>query len=286
LFENNSERNDHVLRRDVNITTPENVTIRFEAAGIGSRLVALFLDSLIQFGITTVLVIAIILFSIDSFSENGPTIFYNPAVIAFYIIGAFLVYTFYYIFFEMIMKGQTPGKKAAKIRVVSKTGEPINFVMSMVRNLLRLIDMLPGSYVVGIICIIFNKRCQRIGDMIANSMVIKVSSEADFKQRVNYILNTDSEKLVEKEAPTYSLDSVLGTEGNNAYFPVNERQYRNLKLYMERREWFTRKDDYDFFMFRYYKDVTGNKVPHNLTNYYRLCFLTDIVNQNAQYYER
>jgi hypothetical protein len=183
------------------------------------------------------------------------------------------------------MKGQTPGKKVAKIRVTSVTGEPINFIKSFIRNLVRLVDILPGTYFIGIIVLLFNKRCQRLGDLAANTMVIKVRDSKSFREKVSEILQTDEDNEGEGMISEEKLSGVLIAEENKAEFAVDEKRYRMLKKYLEIRDGFIRKDDYDYLMFRYYNLITGSKVPNNMLPYYRLSFLMDIINQNAPYYD-
>ena len=130
------------MDRDVRIYTPENVSIRYEAANLGSRLIAIFIDNLIQISVYAILITTLVLTSLDSTEHVEKSEGINIVGLSILIICIFLVNTFYHIFFELVMKGQTPGKKVAKIRVTSVTGEPINFIKSFIRNLVRLVDIL------------------------------------------------------------------------------------------------------------------------------------------------
>jgi hypothetical protein len=76
--------------------------------------------------------------------------------------------------FETLASGRTPGKRAAGLRVVRLGGEPVGFMGSAVRNLLRLIDMQPGIlYAVGAVTILFSRRNQRLGDLAAGTLVVR-----------------------------------------------------------------------------------------------------------------
>lgn len=104
------------------------------------------------------------------------------AMIAFGVIGlavilAFLITIGYYIFFEMVWNGQSPGKRTAGIRVLSAEGRPITLGQSMIRNLLRLVDILPSSYMLGLVVMLVNNRSQRLGDIAAGTVVVKVRRE-------------------------------------------------------------------------------------------------------------
>jgi uncharacterized RDD family membrane protein YckC len=100
------------------------------------------------------------------------------AIVGLAIILAFLITIGYYIFFEMVWNGQSPGKRAAGIRVLSAGGTPITFGQSLVRNLVRPVDMLPTSYMLGLTVMILNRRSQRLGDIAAGTVVVKIQREA------------------------------------------------------------------------------------------------------------
>jgi hypothetical protein len=77
----------------------------------------------------------------------------------------------YFILFEGLKNGQTLGKKAFGIRVRMADGTPVSFVAALGRNLMRPADMLPGPYFVGFLAIFTNPRSQRLGDLIAGTVV-------------------------------------------------------------------------------------------------------------------
>ena len=96
--------------------------------------------------------------------------------IALVVLLVFAIGWGYFIFFELIWNGQTPGKRAVGIRVLTVRGEPVTLVHSLVRNLLRLIDALPSAYMVGIISILVTSRSQRLGDLAAGTIVVRERS--------------------------------------------------------------------------------------------------------------
>ncbi len=93
------------------------------------------------------------------------------------IVALFLIFAGYFIFFEWLWNGQTPGKKLLKLRVIREDGRPITLWEAMARNLLRIFDAVPGLvlpiYSVGLIAIFVNRRDQRIGDLFAGTVVVR-----------------------------------------------------------------------------------------------------------------
>jgi uncharacterized RDD family membrane protein YckC len=143
------------------ITTPEGVEIELLLANIGSRFLATLLDVAIQGGIGFVgAVIAIA-------ALDGGVL---TLVLS---IGLFLLLFGYDVLFEVTQRGQTPGKRVAGLRVLRATGAPVTFVTSAIRNVLRLIDILPVFYGVAMLFIFFTRRHQRLGDIAAGTIVVR-----------------------------------------------------------------------------------------------------------------
>jgi uncharacterized RDD family membrane protein YckC len=140
------------------ITTPEGVELELQLAGLGSRFVAQSIDLLIKGAAILLLVIALSVFGLTGVAIMIPSIL-------------LIVYA-YDVVFETFSNGRTPGKRALKLRVVKAEGEPVDFMSSAIRNVLRLIDGLPTSYVPGIVSILATKRNQRLGDLAAGTIVI------------------------------------------------------------------------------------------------------------------
>jgi uncharacterized RDD family membrane protein YckC len=149
----------------ISIPTPEGIELELVLAGVGSRLVSALMDFLIK---------AVILFALWFISgavagEDG-----GGFLVALLIITSFLVLWGYDVAFETLASGRTPGKRAAGLRVVRLGGEPVGFLASAVRNLLRLVDMQPGLlYAVGATTILFSRRNQRLGDLAAGTLVVR-----------------------------------------------------------------------------------------------------------------
>jgi uncharacterized RDD family membrane protein YckC len=141
------------------IATPEGVEVELTLAGIGSRFIAATIDVIIE--ILLLLACALLLSRIGNV---GAAVF---AVVYFGVIF------FYDVLFEVLAGGKTPGKRWTGLRVVRSGGHPITFVRSALRNILRLIDILPVLYMVGMLSIFVTSRNQRIGDLAAGTHVVR-----------------------------------------------------------------------------------------------------------------
>ena len=154
----------------LNIDTPELVSIEMPLAGIGSRFIALLVDYLIWgAGLVVLIVLGIALLpALHTFNRISAQ--WAEAIVIFII---FLVQWGYFTLFEAFWNGRTPGKRVAKIRVIQRSGRSIGLVESMARNLVRYIDQLPFFYAVGVIAMFVTKQHQRLGDLAAGTLVVR-----------------------------------------------------------------------------------------------------------------
>ena len=150
------------------IETPEQTLLEFPLAGIGSRFLAIALDMLLQLCAYIVLGLFAALLSMEGFL---PTLGkqWGIAVVIFL---AFLVQFGYYATFEAMWNGQTPGKRWTRLRVIQDSGRPISAFDAILRNLLRIVDYLPGLYGVGIVTILISRENKRVGDYAAGTVVV------------------------------------------------------------------------------------------------------------------
>jgi uncharacterized RDD family membrane protein YckC len=155
------------------IETPERVPLHFALASIGNRFLAVAIDHTIQ--LLIVVLIGITTAILASFSIFDQTLSGAPKwVKALSTILLFLVISGYFAFFEWLWSGQTPGKRWMKLRVIREDGRPITFWEASVRNLIRSLDMMPAPfYSIGLICVFMNGRDQRVGDMVAGTVVVR-----------------------------------------------------------------------------------------------------------------
>ena len=155
------------------IETPERVPLHFALASIGNRFLACAIDHAIQ--VLALLILAIGFFVVANSADFEGMLATAPKwVYAVMIIALFLVLSGYFAFFEWLWSGQTPGKRWLKLRVIREDGRPITFWESSVRNLIRSFDMMPVPfYSIGLISVFSTARDQRIGDMVAGTVVVR-----------------------------------------------------------------------------------------------------------------
>jgi uncharacterized RDD family membrane protein YckC len=160
------------------LRTPEQIDLQYDLAGLGSRFMALAIDMLIQAAVVAAVAAvfglggALLTVSFrDLFGPRSGLVLSIGVALA--ILFVFLLTWGYFLVFELLWNGQTPGKRVAGIRVLTSRGEPVTPVHALVRNLLRLVDMLPTSYMIGTICILVTRRGQRLGDLAAGTVVVR-----------------------------------------------------------------------------------------------------------------
>lgn len=164
----------HLFKR-VKYRTPESVELEFTLAGIGNRALALLIDDLL-------LVVGLILFLIIWIIVSIQLADFWRAILgdrvglwwlAIASIISFSIYSGYFVFFETLWQGQTPGKRIAKIRVVRDNGRPIGLQQATLRALLRPFDEI---LFIGAFLIIFNRQEKRLGDLAAGTIVIQMQT--------------------------------------------------------------------------------------------------------------
>jgi hypothetical protein len=84
----------------------------------------------------------------------------------------FIFFWGYYILFEIFWNGQTPGKRWSGLRVIRNDGTPVTLSESIIRNLVRIIDLLPAAYGIGVITMFLDKKSRRLGDLAAGTLVV------------------------------------------------------------------------------------------------------------------
>ena len=155
------------------IETPERVPLHFALASIGNRFLACAIDHTLQvlaLGLIGIAALILANFSVIQRGLEGAP----KWVYAISILILFLIFSGYFTFFEWLWSGQTPGKRWMKLRVIREDGRPITFWEAAVRNLLRSLDMMPFPfYSVGLISVFSTNRDQRMGDMVAGTVVVR-----------------------------------------------------------------------------------------------------------------
>lgn len=160
------------------IETPEQTALDFAVAGIGSRFIAISIDTMIQIAIGLVVGIA------GGFGIAGLSKYWPRSSVwgsAFLVLFFFVLYFGYFAIFEIIWNGQSPGKRWTKIRVIKDSGRPLTPAESIGRNLMRIVDWMPALYAVGVLSAIITKQNKRLGDLLVGSLVVRESSLADVR---------------------------------------------------------------------------------------------------------
>jgi uncharacterized RDD family membrane protein YckC len=147
--------------REAIVLTPEHVPIRLCPAGLGARFFALLVDVTIIMAVST---LASTLFGMLS---------------GFRTVLTFVIAWGYHVYFEVRHQGQSPGKRLCRLRVVDTRGLPVTFQQSFVRNVVRVIDSAPLFYGAGALVTLLDPRSRRLGDIIADTLVIEELPAAD-----------------------------------------------------------------------------------------------------------
>jgi uncharacterized membrane protein SpoIIM required for sporulation/uncharacterized RDD family membrane protein YckC len=158
-------------RQHLEVETPEHVVLDLEIAGVGSRLLAAVVDTGILLGVATAAAMLVAVLSSYGILPHGGA---GGAWVAALLVGAgFALWNGYFILFEGLRGGQTPGKRFAGIRVVRDTGHPVTMGAAVIRNLLRIADALPPPYLLGLALVAFHPRAKRLGDLVAGTVVVR-----------------------------------------------------------------------------------------------------------------
>ncbi|MGI8633021.1 MAG: RDD family protein [Solirubrobacterales bacterium] len=151
------------------ISTPEGVDVELVLAGVGSRAAAGALDLVLRGAAFAAFAAVVGLLVRPS----------QGLAIALLAIGGFLVIWLYDVVFELTSSGQTPGKKTLGIRVTRAKGRPVDLRASVVRNLLRVVDGPMTAWALGVATIVFTKGNQRLGDLAADTYVVREKFAAE-----------------------------------------------------------------------------------------------------------
>ena len=157
------------------IETPERVPLHFALASIGNRFLACAVDHALQSLAVVALVFLLLLFLGSGVSQAADVFREAPKwAQALFIVALFVVWSGYFVLFEWAWSGQTPGKRWMKLRVIREDGRPVTFWEAAARNLLRAFDAEPFPfYSIGLVAVFVSRRDQRVGDMVAGTVVVR-----------------------------------------------------------------------------------------------------------------
>ena len=212
-----------MLDDELVIETPERVELHYVLASVGNRFLAAAIDHVIQiFTIVIIIVAAGALSDWQLFASMGVW------AAALTVLAVFAIYWGYFVVFETLWSGQTPGKKVMRLRVVREDGRPVRFFEVFVRNLLRVaIDINPlPSYAIGVVSIIFSAKSKRVGDFVAGTVVVKErATEAPTLNDIIKVSEIEQQRLDRNAPAPFSADTRR----------LNEQELRAVKTFLKRR---------------------------------------------------
>lgn len=224
------------------MATPENVAFRYEVAGPFTRVLAAFIDVLLLGFIGFVL--GMFFSMIGAISSIGLGEDASLASIGIFLLIWFLISWFYSGVLETFWSGRTVGKYCLSLRVLTKDGRPINGIRATLRNFFRLADFMPPFLIlplfvqngdpftnmllaiptggVAVVVMAMNRRFQRIGDLVAGTIVIHEKKK--HHQTVDFFSDPRVPQLAEYIPASFMVSNELSSA---------------LSLYVERREYFS-----------------------------------------------
>ncbi len=188
------------------IETPEQIPLELPLAGIGSRFLALALDTLIQFIAALLLVVVGLVLVLSGLAWAPRGGIWTAAIV---VLLVFLLQFGYFAFFEAIWNGQTPGKRRLYLRVIKDSGRPITVYDSVARNLLRIVDSIPGIYAVGILSALLSSQNKRLGDFVAGTVVVR---EKPVEQEAHISWDSAGKEAEKGGAATYDVGRLSDQE--------------------------------------------------------------------------
>jgi uncharacterized RDD family membrane protein YckC len=170
------------MDRNVDVRTPESVELTYHLAGLGSRFLAVIVDQALQLAILAAIVAGLVLIGSHAPPAQRHEAASDKAIeataIAIVVFTVFAIFFGYFIAFEAFWNGQTPGKKLLGIRVVRDGGFPIDLAAAVVRNLVRIGELLLDYYAIAAVSSILSPENKRLGDYAAGTLVVRDASIA------------------------------------------------------------------------------------------------------------
>ena len=157
---------NRMLDARLEVDTPEQVVLSLPLGGVGSRIAAYALDLLIRLALSVLIAIPAVFVA-----ANFPGL--EALALAAALVGYFLLHFGYYVYYEVLHAGQTPGKRRMGLRTVKLNGEPVDLLTSLLRNVMRVVDWLPALYGLGMASMFVSASEQRLGDLTAGTVVVR-----------------------------------------------------------------------------------------------------------------
>ena len=214
------ELNDALIDNIAQHPTPEGLMLSLMPAGVMPRVSAWLIDFAIRMAVMVVLGIVSALFGTA-----------GSGILA---IGYFLITWLYPVFFEVYRQGMTPGKKSQGIYVCHDDGTPISLSSSMIRNLLRVADFLPIGFAAGALTVLFSKRSQRIGDLVAGTLVV-YNQQDDIGKLYNSVFGLlASQPILESASAVPNAPALFDPASPLFFYPIQLNEQQALVAFSER----------------------------------------------------
>ncbi|MBK9759154.1 MAG: RDD family protein [Flavobacteriales bacterium] len=195
----------------IRIDTAQNVVLHYELASFGDRMVAFLVDLLVL--VAWWIVVAFIT-SLGDINSGG----------VFFVL-VFVPFFFYHLFCELLMNGQSVGKRTAKVRVVRLDGRQATIGQYMLRWLLRPVDSL---YFIGVIVILLNGKGQRLGDIVAGTTLVSVKARRSLAETLvvtapdNHVVRYANAHLLSDAQAQLMKDVLSRSAGPNGHRVIAE----------------------------------------------------------------
>ncbi|KPL60542.1 RDD family protein [Rossellomorea vietnamensis] len=223
----------------VDIRTPEYVSLKFQPAGLGSRAAALMIDQIIL----TIINISIVVFLFFVLADDNLKLNmfdFNSVLLGFVLITIFVINWGYFFALEYFWGGKTVGKRMLGIRVMQENGHSVTLLSCFIRNLMRIIDMLPVSYFLGMIMIFLHSKHKRLGDIVAGTIVVherrvkgkkkEKAIEKEIRERGLRQEDLSVEEWTLKQLDTKEWNLVRTYANRFRQLPLSERNHLSKKL--------------------------------------------------------
>jgi uncharacterized RDD family membrane protein YckC len=214
------------------IESPEKIRFEYEIGRTGQRMVAYLVDKLIQF--VVLLLVLLIFFSLAQRRWMGAVLddMSMVATLSLWNLILFFIDWGYFIFFETIMQGRSPGKFMLKLRVIRENGENLDFATIALRNLLRAVDNFPNFHLLGGAVSVVDKKARRLGDIFCRTLVVidRQVPIAPPKQKVYF------SKDATKKSPASIRVSIKNPLGERDLFFIRRFLNERVKLQKSRQQ--------------------------------------------------
>ncbi len=205
------------------LETPESVELEFTLAGIGNRAYALLIDYLVL-GLFLILLMLLwgllyyFLWEVLKLDQVVGASRLGQWLLAIQLLLVFSCFVGYFVFFETLWQGQTPGKRYLKTRVIRDNGRPVGLTQATLRALLRPLD---DWFYIGMMLIIFTRQEKRLGDWVAGTLVIQEKPEQP--RKIALAIAADRQTLAQSLQPTLLLQQ------------LTPEDFAKIRAYLERR---------------------------------------------------